>query len=306
MVVPERTEPPSGPHDPWFVYLGERHALLQADIAAAARYGADHPEVWGGVWLDGARLQVGLTVLDPHAAQVAALLEHAADVDIVAVPRTTAEVEAVWADVGAVLAEQRSAGQPGQRPLFTMAGIAGRRVAVHLHPTGEDLARRLYTRHGDALDLRVGGLPYPLDTQALPLPVAGPVPTITWAELQLTTRPDSSTVQAGEQINGTVMITNTGPRPVRVEGGQPLTGHLVDADGHLAGSATGWIGGSGFSADLPPGASLEVDFLAGTAGVTTYMTPPGRYDLVVPLDLYGPDHRGRLLTPPVPIDITAA
>lgn len=119
---------------------------------------------------DDARLQVGLTVLDPHTAEVAALLEHPGDVDIIAVPRTTAEVEAVWADVRAVMADQRSAQQPGQRSLFSVAGIRGRRVDVHLHPTGEALGRQLYTRHGDALDLRVGALPYPPDPQTPPSP----------------------------------------------------------------------------------------------------------------------------------------
>lgn len=93
---------------------------------------------------------------------------------------------------------------------------------------------------------------------------------------------------------------------MQVGGGQPLTGDLVDAHGHVAGSFTGWIAGTGFSAHLAPGQSREVDFLAGTAGTATYLTPPGRYNLVVSLDLDGEDHRGRLVTPPVPVDVHPA
>ncbi len=250
MTPPERTEPPWGPKDPWFVYLGERQTLLWADAATVTRYGAGHPEVWGGAWMDDdARLQVGLTVLDPHAAQVAALLEHPDDVDIVAVARTTAEVEAVWVDIRAVMAEQRSARRPGQRSLFSVAGIRGRRVHVQLHPTGEALARQLHTRHGDAVDLHVGALPYPLDPQALPDPIPGPLPTTTWAELKLTARPDSTNVRPGDDVTGLVTITNTGRRPIRLTGGQPLPAQLVDADGHLAGTTPGWSPGP---ASAPP------------------------------------------------------
>lgn len=55
--------------------------------------------MWGRAWMDDrARLQVGLTVLDPHAADLAALLEHPGEVDIVGVDWTTAEVAAVRAD----------------------------------------------------------------------------------------------------------------------------------------------------------------------------------------------------------------
>lgn len=304
---PERTEPPWQPHDPWFVYLGERQELLRSDAAAVTRYCVDHPEVWGGVWMDDdARLLVGLTVLDPHAAKVAALLEHPQDVDIVAVARTAAEVEAVWVDVRAVMAEQRSARAPGQRSLFSVAGIRGRRVHVELHPTGEALARQLHTRHGDALDLHVGALPYPLDPQALPGPVRGPLPTAAWAELQLTARPDTTIVQPGDDVTGLMTITNTGRSPIRITGGQPLPAQLVDADGHLAGTHTGFTAGTGFRAVLADGESQQVRFVGGTAGATTYLTPPGRYDLVVLLDLNEGPHRGQLLTPPVPIDVRPA
>lgn len=252
--------------------------------------------MWNGARMDGdARLQVGLTVVDPHTAEVAALLEHPGGADIDAVPRTAAEIEAVWVDVRAVVAQHRS--------LFSAAGIRGRRVDVHLHPTGEALARQLHTRHGDALDLRVGALPYPLDPRAIPEPVPGPVPTTTWAELQLTARPDTTNVQPGDDVTGSVTITNTGRRPIRLTGGQPLPAQLVDADGHLAGTHAGMVAGTGFLAALAEGGSQQVRFVGGTAGATTYLTPPGRYDLVVLFDLHEWTHRGRLLTPPVPIDV---
>lgn len=173
MTAPERTNPPWQSDDPWFVYLGQQQELLRADAAAANGYGADHPDVWGGIWWDDdARLKIGLTVLNSHGAAVAALLTHPADVDIVAVPRTAAEIEAVRADVRAVMAEHQAARQPGEQSLFASVGIRDHRVGVDLHPAGEALAHQLHARHGDALDLRVGALPYPPDLVAPP--AAGP------------------------------------------------------------------------------------------------------------------------------------
>ena len=299
MVAPVRTDPPWQPDDPWFVYLGERQALLRADAAVAAGYGADHPEVFGGVWMDDrARLQVGLTVLDPHAARVSVLLEHAREVDIVAVARTAAEVDAVLVEVRSVMA--------GHPDVFSRVGLQDRQVHVHLRPSGEAVARQLYARHGDALHLTVGALRHPLESEAPPAPEPGPVATIVWPELKLSTRPDTPAVAAGADITGLVTITNLGRHAVRLDAGQPLPAQLIDATGHLAGRYTGVVAGTGIPPHLAAGESRQVRFLGGTAGTTTYLTPPGRYDLVVLLDLIGPQHRGQLLTPPIPIDVRPA
>lgn len=101
-------------------------------------------------------------------------------------------------------------------------------------------------------------------------------------------------------------ITNTGRRPVHLAGGQPLPAQLVDTDGHLAGTYSGLTAGTGMLPAYAPGQSRQVRFVGGTAGTVTYLTPPGRYDLVVLLDLSDRPHRGRLLTPPVPVEVYPA
>lgn len=123
---------------------------------------------------------------------------------------------------------------------------------------------------------------------------------------------ESPAVRAGEFLRGAVELGNDGPYEVLFETAQPVKGHLLHPDGTLAGRTSGGARGTGLRIRLAPGRAAEVRFLAGTDsrdpadGATL---PPGEYLLVVVLPVHELNgerlHDGRIVTPPVPITVSA-
>ena len=77
--------------DGYAVMVGQQE--MEADIDRVSRWGKEHPEVWGGAWMDGVRVVVAVLDAERHAPALRQGLEHPDRVDVVVAPRTAREVE---------------------------------------------------------------------------------------------------------------------------------------------------------------------------------------------------------------------
>lgn len=283
----------------WLEHIGSRQSVLQADLDAALAYGESHPEVFGGVWWNGPRLQVGLTVPRPHERAILAVVEHPAEVDVALVRWTLEQLADVRADV-----ERRLEQSPGR---WQGIGDEGQQITVALRADGEALAAELLEAHGEALELTIGGRRYPAEArsarrQAPP----GPVATAHRPDLELCAVCDQAEIGTGHDFTGQLTVHNTSDIAVQVVTEQPLLATLLSADGRSAGAFTGFLAGTGLTFELPAGHSTKIAFIGGTAGGPRYATPPGTYDLVVAMPLDEPDltmHRSQLLSTPIHLTV---
>ncbi|HEU0103860.1 MAG TPA: hypothetical protein VFR07_16180 [Mycobacteriales bacterium] len=282
-----------------------------APYDAARAYGSAHPEVFGGLWWQGPRLQVAFTSLQPYEQELQAELGHPGDVDVVLARWTLSRLGQVRAAV-----ERRLEQSPA---LWQSIGEGVQRVTVDLRADAVALAAELLKEHGEVLELTVGGRPYPPDPDAASSQAPpGPVATAARPDLQLRASCEQPFAVSGHGFRGQLVVRNTGSTAVQLHSEQPLLAVLLSADGRRAGSYTGLVSGTGLVLDLPPGGSASIAFLGGTAGGPRYATPPGRYDLVVVLPLYDEFaadevaadevrsddvRRGELLSDPVPFTV---
>lgn len=267
---------------------------------AAREFGAAHPTVFGGIWLQDDRLHVGLTALDPYAAALRAALPESAAVDIDLVPYTLMELAEVRRAVEALW--QQSA-TPADSPL---RGVGSRRqqISVSLRSDAVDVARDLHQRFGDRVAIRVGAKPYP--PAATPPPVrAAPRSTRHFPGLETHMAPDNEQVRPGAVVRGTASLRNTGAEAVTFDSGRPLTALLLDPAGQVAGVHSGPTAGVGIHVDLAPGETQHIPFVGGTDSVTAhhYTTPPGTYSLVAVIPVHDDHGHGQIVTASVALHV---
>ncbi len=266
-----------------------------SDFDVVRSFAASHPDVSGGLWFVGPQLNVGLTVMRPHAAVLRALLRSPDQVTIRPVRFTTAEIAAVRAEVELVVRESGTT--------WHSLGAGVQAATADLGPEGSTLASELHSRFGDRVRVTVGGRAYPPDGAAVPT-LPAPEATREFPGLQLRAVLTTPRVTTGRVFDGTVHLRNTGRTPIRFDTDQPLAALVIDA-GRVVGTSSGWSAGTGLMVELAPGAAREIPFTGGTAGGSgdQYSTPPGSYTVLVTVPLRSRPF-GELVTPPVPLDVT--
>lgn len=278
---------------------GLTQADLTVDLEVIQAYEGDHPEVFGSVWFEnGPSLCVGLTRLEPHAAELVALLVHPEAVQVRQVLWTARELEAVSDE----LVELMLSG-----PLVRRISTGRERVDVDLRAGSSELAARLRAEYADKVHVVDAG------EDPAPPPAGGPGPTATAdrPELQLRVRAALDVLVGGDLGRGQLRITNRSDEVQHLETDQPLHGCLLGPDGTVTGSYIGMSTGTGLTVVLRPGDSHDVEYVVGTETSGYRVTTPGRHELVVVLPLH--DNTGddkprptvRLVSPPVPVTVTA-
>jgi len=266
--------------------------MVMADQQIASSYGESHPDEFSGTVSlhQPERLAVAFTDhLDEHRAALLAIVPHPDRVLVVKGCAAEAELRRIQSDAVA-LASGRGVMSSGS------SDAIGGFVSVALRADGEATARELVERYGDKVFVVVGTKPYPLGSAPRvgwyrTAPVGDPCQRTAVREapnegLEIVPEPESTTVRAGDEVRGTVRLTNHGSTPISLEGDQPVTGVIVErGTKDVVAVFTGSIAGTGWGATLAPGESAENTFLAATADCRAdkgFALAPGEYGLVVP------------------------
>lgn len=264
-----------------------------SDVVTVDRYGRANPGVFGGVWFDHDRLQVGITAeLELHEARLRPLLTLPDRVDVVPARWTVEHLNGVRAE-----AERVVAAHPG---LARSSGMGIQRICFDLRADGEAVAADLHAQFDGALELTVGGHPYPRGYWG----IAPEPPTPTWPSegVELWLRLDSDEVRSGDDLTGTLVVHNATTAPVLLTGRPTQIATVLDEHGTLAGTFDGFLTDEGMHRVVDPDRIIYLPVLGGTAGTDTYATPPGRYRVVASLDVAEDDgiRSGGLSAPPRP------
>ena len=180
----------------------------------------------------------------------------------------------------------RFAGARGS-PLQSI-GEGSRAVVVHLKPDAVSVAAELNREFGSLVEITVGFKAFPGGDRA-----GSPSPRTLEGRASLpgigaTCQVDEARLPGGGSGSGKAVIRNTGHSPVEGSGSAGAgclcrPGTLV-----IAGSYSGAIAGVGRVFHISPGGSETLDFIVGTASLepgADYVVQPGRYEVVVPVDL---------------------
>ena len=268
-----------------------------SDLGTVQRYGRENAGVFDGAWVDGDRLQIGITAdLELHAARLTPLLAEPGRVDVVPARWTVVHLADLRAE-----AERFVAPHPG---MIRSAGVGIQRVTVDLRADGEAVAAELGARLGGALELTVGGRPYPFRSERASAPVP-PTAGAPGERVELWLRLDRDEVRCGEDLRGTLVVHNASATPVLLTGSPIRVATVLDEHGTVAGTFAGWLTDEGMHRLVDPDRIVHLSVLGGTAGTGSYATPPGRYRVVVSLDVADADGTGgrRLLSPPAPLRV---
>jgi hypothetical protein len=285
LVIP----PPPGPFD---------HAQPdQRDVDVAVAFGVRHAEVFGGVWVEGRRIHVGLTQLDPYAAELRAVMAAPDDVEIELAQHTVAELRAIQDQIAA-----RVRAIPG---VLQGIGLQRQRLALSLSAAGAAVARELHEEFGELLTISVGNRAYPPDGNEVPASSA-PVATRRFPGLLVTAHLEKNRIRSGAGWSGEVELRNDGTALIAFETDQPVIGSVIDASGNVVGSFSGVIAGTGWRIQLSPGDAQRIRFLGGTGGGSgeRYSTEPGEYSAVVVIPVHDDEPGGQLVSTPTDLRIT--
>ncbi len=282
-----------------------RHAELQDDRRRVEAYGAEHLDVFAGVTSvlagETSRLVAGFTRdLDSHSARLRELVSHADRLDVIEVPASQPQLE----QVRSAIFEELGFGP--DKPLRRLSGPGGGafRVHVDLAAYAEEGARRLVERYGDAVEVRVGVLGYPVDLgEGRPAPLASQEPPLDDTVDIHGVRP--LVVRSGYELDSELLITNHGPSSLVIENWGKEIGRVLDpATGEVVGGFSGGHPAPLVRFTASPGESVTVPLIVGTASYRRslgYAVPPGEWAVEVVLDL-GTNRRRR--APLLPLHVT--
>jgi len=259
---------------------------IMADAEAAQAYGAAHPDEYASLRFEnGPRVRIVIAFtghIAEHCAALRELLAFPEEFEIILRERTEADLLTLQQEIVALA---------GPFLLYAGSGGAAGVIEVGLRANGEDMARQLVERYGDAVQVTVGMLSYPDRTRPDGLTTCSPtMGTLRQdAPLRAGLVLKSSTVASGGDFAATATVTNLGIADFDFQSGSPATALVYAAGGVDAiGGYTGGIAGVGLGKVLGPLESIDVDVVGGTASCDPalgYALPPGRYEVRAVIDV---------------------
>lgn len=260
--------------------------FAERNLGVINEYIAAHASEGGTPWLDNVndppQLVVGFTSnVEAHRA---ALDKVVADPDRLLVCR----VAHSQADVSAAADEIQNS-ITSQSDGYISVGSGVDAVAVRLRSDRQDVADDLVARYGDLVSITLGNFPYPPSSDAsssnagdwCATDLTGPTDM---NGLHATLTLDSASVRSGQDVNGTVTVTNTADIAVGFESGSPLIGWVVrPGTTTVVASYNGEIAGVGLGPTLQPGESTDIPVYIGTSSCDPdlgYTLPPGQYEVL--------------------------
>ena len=250
---------------------------LEPMIGQVLAYGSQHPEQFGSyglIWHDGGDASVFISFTDGlagHRQTLAGMVPFPDELIVCQVAVSGSDSEAIQAQ----LVEELEG-----RYLSIGLGMDG--LAVTLAADEAELAADLQARYGDAINLYLGVLAYPLDratSVCTDPPAESELPG-----LSITIEPPGVPIAAAgaQPADLTVTVTNTGDAPIRFSSGTAI-GTLLDSNGRVVNSNQIAVADVGIEVDLQPGASTDLPLLVTTASCDPalgYIVPPGEYRLI--------------------------
>lgn len=240
-------------------------------------YGSRHPDEFGSyglVWHAGGDASVFVSFtghLDDHRNALAAIVESPDELIVCQV--------ALPGDVAQALQAQLADQLEGR---FLSIGQGTGAIEVVLASDEAALAGDLHARYGDAIELTVGALAYPIEEA---VSVCGDPPagnTVPGLVIEIVRPVEPISAPGLDPADLTVTLTNVGASPIRFNSGV-ATGTILDTNGNVVNSNTLPLAALGIQIDLAPGASTELPLLVSTASCDPtlgYTLPPGTYQLV--------------------------
>lgn len=292
---PESATDISGEQDAMFVEVSRLEPMLGQALA----YGGEHANEFGTtgmVWHGAGDASVFISFtsnLDVHRTALATTVEHPDELIVCQVGAS--------ADVAAAIEATLLVELEGR---FVSIGRGANGLEVTLAPGDEALAEDLSARYGDAITLRVGVLPYPIE-QATSV-CESPPDRNERDGLDITINPPDGplTATGTDPFELTVTLTNTGTTPIQFGSGISR-GTIVDNDGNVVGSGVDVLD-AGIAVDLAPGESTELPLVAGTSSCDPELgskIPPGEYQIIASVQ-HSDGTNTTLHSAPLPITIS--
>jgi len=259
-------------------------AIAERNLGAIYAYSNGRADEVGMAWLDNAndppQVVIGFTAhVADHRRALADQLNDQRRVLVCQIRHSQVELITVNAEIEHALMAAESGVYLG---LARSPDV----VDVDFRADQTTLAAELVEDYGDTVAIRVGNFPYPMPPDLDPAACHGTeiVGPTDMNGLRATLVLDAGSVRAGQDINGTVTVTNSGNETVSIEFGGTIVGFAVlEGTGTIVG---GYVGATNLAlalrSTLPPGESAEIPVVIGTASCDPalgYALPAGGYEL---------------------------
>lgn len=251
---------------------------LEPTLGQVLAYGSDHPDVFGSyglVWRDAGDASVFASFtgdLHPHRDALESIVEFPDDLIVCQVSISGQAAQALEATL---VAELRG------RFLSIGRGSSGV-VDVAVRADEMELARELEERYGDAVNLRVGALAYPIESADNVCPDPPAERNLDGLLIEVVDPSEPIVPDEWASLALTVTLTNVGSEPIQFSSGV-ARGVVLGDDGSVANAdvlerpaVEEWI-------DLEPGASTDLPLSVSAVSCDPelgYRLPPGEYDVV--------------------------
>ena len=275
-------------------------ARLEPMLGQVLAYGGQHPDefgTYGLIWHDAADASVFISLtsrLDEHRAALEGLVEHPEELIVCQV----AVSGAVAQGIEATLVDELDG-----RFLSIGRGLGA--IDVVLAADQEATAADLLARYGEAVQLTVGVLPYPLESAASVCPGPPPLGELPGLDISIVPPTGPLDTVGSQPLELTVNLLNVGSAPIQFMTGTSR-GTILDPTGRVVStSADVLLGDVGIGVDLQPGATTQLPLVATTASCDPqlgYTLPSGDYRLVAAVQHVDGDAT-TLYSPPLPITI---
>lgn len=271
---------------------------LEPMLGQVLAYGSERPDEFGGyglVWHGAGDASVFVSFsanVAAHRTALEAMVEHPDELIVCHV--------AVSGNVAQAMQDTLVRELEGR---ILSIGRGRGAIEITLAANEELLAGELLARYGDAVEITVGALAFPLEEAEAVCddpPTGNSLPGLR-IEVIAPSEPVSATGVMPLEL--TVVLTNDSDTPIQFGSGTAI-GTILDQAGEVVSSSTVFaIADVGIGVDLAPGQSMQLPLVASTASCDPalgYTLPPGDYRLVAAVQHSDGDTM-RLHSPPVPI-----
>ena len=273
-------------------------SLLYDDAQVLMEYGGQHEDVYGGLRFANSpyvRLEVGFTAdVNEHCWAMRELVEFTDDFEVVRVPLS--------------IQDKRAAARAAEEAGGLVYGVDWNPVKVIFPPDGEAVAEQFHGQYGAALNLWVGGWPYPPpDDGEIPGVCEPVVESTDLLPLTATIADPGDPVGVTEERQITITVQNHGTEHLRFAAGKQALPLFRPGETAPAAVYSGFIEDSALIMDLEPGETAEI---GGAIGITPctldhgYLLEAGGYELRGPFEYSWEDQWYVMLLDPVPVTVT--